>query len=202
MTTSSSPWLAALGPSHGELDPALADYFGTIPEGKVGRGHGVFTTVGTPRRWLWPVLAVLGRLGIVFPVWERDVRFEIENRPTAHGLTSTRVFHFSTGPKVMRDEVRWSRGRLLQGLGTPAFLVVELAASAVDGRLELRSRRTFLRFRGATLRLPIAPSVHLVESVHRVAGGDRQHVSLVLELPVIGRIYEYAGTFEYGLGPA
>ncbi len=80
--------------------------------------------MGTPRRWLWPVLALLGRAGIVFPVWERDVPFEVENRPTARGLAGIRTFRFGTGSRVMVDEVRWSGGRLLQGLGSPALLVV------------------------------------------------------------------------------
>ena len=39
------------------LHPRLRTYFGPVPPGHVGRGEGVFTVVGTPRRWLWPVLA-------------------------------------------------------------------------------------------------------------------------------------------------
>jgi hypothetical protein len=198
VTTADSPWRAALGGRHGELDPALRTYFDTIPEGSVGRGRGVFTTVGTPRRWLWPLLAVLGRAGIAFPVWERDVPFEVENVPTARGLAGIRTFRFGTGTRVMVDEVRWHGGRLLQGLGSPALLVVELTASVVDGHLELRSHRTAIRLGGRAFWLPFAPSVRLAE--HRA--GDRQHVSLVLEAPLVGRIYEYEGEFEYRIEPA
>ena len=69
-----SPWEAALGDRLDELDPALRAYFSAIPDGSVGRGSGVFDQVGTPRRWLWPVLAILGRTGIVFPVWAPTLR--------------------------------------------------------------------------------------------------------------------------------
>ncbi len=53
-----------LGDELEALHPHLSDYFSLIPVGKIGRGRGVFATVGTPRRWLYPVLAVLGRLGV------------------------------------------------------------------------------------------------------------------------------------------
>ena len=43
---------------------------------------GTFDRVGTPRRWLWPVLRVLQRRRILFPVWEHDVPFTIENART------------------------------------------------------------------------------------------------------------------------
>jgi hypothetical protein len=33
--TAGSPWRAALGARHGELDPTLRTYFDTIPEGSV-----------------------------------------------------------------------------------------------------------------------------------------------------------------------
>ena len=67
------------------LHPRLRTYFGPVPPGHVGRGEGVFAVVGTPRRWLWPVLAWLARDGVVFPVWERDVPFTVENRPVRVG---------------------------------------------------------------------------------------------------------------------
>lgn len=67
------------------LHPALRTYFGPVPPGHVGRGAGVFTVVGTPHRWLWPVLAWFARDAVMFPVWERDVPFTVENRPVHVG---------------------------------------------------------------------------------------------------------------------
>ncbi|TPX05428.1 DUF4166 domain-containing protein, partial [Schumannella luteola] len=76
-----APWAAALGDDLEQLSPALQDYFGGAPYGAHGIGDGVFTSVGTPRRWLWPLLAVLGRWNVVWPVWEADVPFTIVNVP-------------------------------------------------------------------------------------------------------------------------
>src|SRR5690606_6096820 len=66
-----APWAAALDGRVDQLSPALQAYFGGVPYGAHGIGEGVFTTVGSPRRWLWPLLALLGRWNVVWPVWER-----------------------------------------------------------------------------------------------------------------------------------
>jgi hypothetical protein len=70
------------------LHPRLRAYFGAIPPGHVGRGEGVFRVVGTPRRWLHPLLALFARDAVMFPVWERDVPFTVENRPARVGRGS------------------------------------------------------------------------------------------------------------------
>ena len=92
-----SPWEAALGDALAQLHPRLRAYFSPIPIGKVGRGRGTFEVVGTPRRWLWPVLWLLGRDGVVFPVWEHDVAFTVENRWDGGILRATRTFEFRNG---------------------------------------------------------------------------------------------------------
>jgi hypothetical protein len=80
-----SPYeLSAPGHVLARLHPRLRTYFAAVPVGHVGR-EGLFAVVGTPRRWLWPVLALLARDGVVFPVWERDVPFTVENRPARVG---------------------------------------------------------------------------------------------------------------------
>ena len=156
-----SPWQLALGARLQELDPALADYFSTIPEGTVGRGSGVFDHVGTPRRWLWPLFSVLSRAAIVFPVWERQVPFEVVNVPGDGAVRATIAFGFGHGPRVMRHEVRSTALRL--------------------------------RLARAHIRVPLAPRILLVER----SDGNRQRVEFVMTAPLIGRIYSYAGTFDY-----
>jgi len=129
------------------LHPRLRTYFGPIPPGHVGRGEGVFDVVGTPRRWLWPVLAQLARDGVVFPVWERDVPFTVENRPArvgrgpvgrearctpgtpvatarpgpgAAGLVAVRAhrtFRFRSGDRTMVDAITAEPVGLLDHLG-------------------------------------------------------------------------------------
>ncbi|MET3451881.1 DUF4166 domain-containing protein [Curtobacterium sp. 1544] len=77
-----SPYELSISPDVlARLHPRLRTYFGPIPPGQVGRGEGVFDVVGTPRRWLRPVLAWFARDAVMFPVWERDVPFTVENRP-------------------------------------------------------------------------------------------------------------------------
>ncbi|GMA30395.1 hypothetical protein GCM10025875_03870 [Litorihabitans aurantiacus] len=75
-----SPYAAALGPEIAQLHPTLRRYFATIPPGNRGVGEGVFDVAGTPRRWLWPLLRLLQRHGVVLAGWERDVSFRIVNR--------------------------------------------------------------------------------------------------------------------------
>lgn len=193
-----SPWRLALGPRLAELDPALASYFSDIPAGSAGRGAGVFDVVGTPRRWLWPVLAVLARAGIAFPVWQHDVPFEVRNEPGDGAVRATLEFRFPNGTRVMRHEIRMTPRGLVDLLGTRGRLESRLRARPVDGRLELESTATALRLGRLRLPIPLAPRVRLVE---RREGG-RQRVELALTAPVVGRIYEYAGSFDYRIEAA
>ncbi len=188
-----SPWELALRGRLRSLDPALADYFSTIPAGSVGRGSGTFDVVGTPRRWLWPVFAVLGRAAIAFPGWERDVPFEVVNVPGEGCVRATLAFGFCGGERVMRHEIRMTPRGLVDVLGTHGRLEAALVADAVDGRLELGSTGVRLRLGALRLPLPLAPRIHLVER----RDGDRQRVEFSMTAPLVGRIYEYAGTFGY-----
>jgi len=194
---SRSPWQRALGASMADLDPGLRAYFGSIPEGYVGRGEGVFDVVGTPKRWLWPAFALLARDGVVFPVWEHAVPFTVTNRPTPRGtVVATRVFRFPAGDAVMSDEIGMTKEGLTDRLGRHGLVSARFDAAVVGGRLTLTSTDAVLRF--GPLRFPLgilAPRVSLVERTD----GDRQHVSLRMTLPLIGTIYEYSGSFTYAL---
>jgi hypothetical protein len=193
-----SPWELALGAELLELDPALATYFSTIPVGSVGRGTGTFEQVGTPRRWLWPVYAVLARAAIAFPVWERDVPFEVVNVPGDDAVRATVAFGFERGERVMRHEIRMTPRGLVDALGTRGRLEAELAPQAVSGGLEVRSTRMRIRFGGARIPIPFAPRIRLVER----RDGSSQRVEFTMTAPLIGRIYRYAGTFSYRIVPA
>ncbi|CAN5172178.1 hypothetical protein BH11ACT5_BH11ACT5_00280 [soil metagenome] len=190
-----SPWERALGREAQGLDPGLRSYCGTIPLGSVGRGEGVFDVVGTPRRWLWPVLSVLALDGIVFPVWEHAVPFTVTNQPTTRGtVQARRVFHFESGDATMTDEIGITASGLTDRLGEHGLVSSTLVPSVVGGRLVLRSTGVTLRL--GPVRVPLgvlSPRVTLVERTE----GERQHVSLRLSFPVIGTIYEYAGSFSY-----
>lgn len=194
---SPSPWEVALGAGLDELDPGLRGYFAAIPAGSVGLGSGVFERVGTPRRWLWPVLAVLAQDGILFPVWERDVPFTVVNRAAPDGLPAvlaTRTFRFGRGDRDMVDEISFD-GQLVDRLGRHRRLEVDLAPRVIDGMLELTSTAARVRFGRLAIRIPFAPTVRLTERADAKTG--LQHVSLTLDLGVLGRIYEYSGSFTY-----
>ena len=188
-----SPWQHVLGVAPAGLHPRLRDYFSAIPAGSVGRGSGTFARVGTPRRLLWPVLALLARDGIVFPVWARDVPFAIENRFDGEVLRARRTFRFARGDRVMVDAVVARDGRIVDRLGRGGTVRAELAAGVEDGALVLRSVR--IAWRG--IPIPFAPRVTLVERWDDAS--ERQHVALTLDAPLIGRVYEYAGRFDYAV---
>ena len=188
-----SPWQRVLGPAGTGLHPRLRAYVAAIPPGRVGRGRGVFDRVGTPRRWLWPVLGMLGRSGIVFPVWAHGVPFAIENRLDGDVLRARRAFRFADGERVMVDAVTAGDGRIVDRLGRAGALRADLAASVEGGALVLRSVRT--SWRG--IPIPLAPRVTLVERWDDASG--RQHVALTLDAPLIGRVYEYEGRFDYAV---
>jgi hypothetical protein len=45
--------------------------------------------------------------------------------------------------------------------------------------------------------IPLAPRVELREE----SAGEHQRVSLVMTAPIVGRIYEYSGQFDYAIAP-
>lgn len=170
------------------LHPRLADYFA----GTGGVGHGVFDLVGSPRRWLWPVLWVLGRQGVVFPFWG-SAPFTVINRRLDAALTATRTFHFPGGDSSMIDLMSVVGGELYDELGIKRRYRARLTGSVVDGALQLSS--TSLSVRLGRAHLPLPAQVTVLERWD--AASDSQHVSVVITAPVIGRVYEYSGYFTY-----
>ncbi len=199
------------------LHPRLATYFGAIPPGHVGRGEGVFDVVGTPRRWLWPLLAWFARDAVMFPVWERDVPFTVENRPARvrrgrgdrkarPAVRAHRTFRFRSGSRTMVDAITAEPDGLVDHLGrhgrVSARLRAEVDAHGPDaGALRLVSTRVTFRALGREVRLPalIAPRVTLKERFDDEA--DLQRVSLVLSAPLVGTLYRYEGAFRYEIAP-
>lgn len=193
-----SPYARALGERIHELHPRLRAYFEAVPDGAVGVGHGVFQVVGTPRRWIWPVLRVLERRGVVAAGWEHDVPFDVENRTIASRSIGERTFHFTRGPWVMRDAVALTRhGRVVDELGEPGLVSACFDVDVADGALHLTSRAVGLRLGRLRVRLPraFAPVVRLTERFDDTL--DRQRVDLTIDAPLLGRVYEYRGDFTY-----
>jgi hypothetical protein len=200
-----SPYQAVLGEDLAGLHPRLQAYFSAIPAGSHGFGRGVFDTVGTPRRWLWPALAVLARAGVVFPVWQRDVPFTVVNRPVGASawpaVTADRFFALAGGGRLMRDVISSDASGLHDRLGFPARLDTRLEASVSAGALRLRSTRVTFLAGGLRIRFPrrLAPVVELTESFDDALGTQR--IALTVRAPLIGTIYQYAGSFDYAIRP-
>jgi hypothetical protein len=195
-----APWARALGDRVTELSPALQAYFGGVPEGSRGVGEGVFTRVGTPRRILWPLLAILGRWNVVWPGWEQQVPFTVINVSTPHGLVSQRKFHFAKGDRTMTDRILFTPRGLRQRLGTGERLAVALRVEPDADGLRITSDRVGIRILGLRFSLPAAWSPRITAQERTLPDG-RQHVSLTLDAPVLGRLYEYAGAFSYRIEP-
>jgi len=195
-----SPYLRALGEDRSRLHPGLATYFSAVPRGAVGVGTGVLRRVGTPRRWLWPVLRMLQGRGAVLAGWYADVPFTVRNRTIAGRALAERTFHLPEGDWIMRDAVTvLPHGMLVDRLGEPPVLAAAFDADVDAGSLRLRSTALGIRLGGLRIRLPkpVAPVIRLCESIDESTG--RQRVELTVDAPLLGRIYEYDGTFTYRL---
>lgn len=198
MHDASSPYAQALGDRLTQLHPRLREYFSTIPEGYVGIGEGVFSRVGTPRRWLWPLLRPLHERGVIYAGWQLSVPFRVTNRQVAGRVVSAREFLLPGQAWTMRDAVSLRPyGRLVDELGEPGIVAASFDVEVRDGALRLVSRATGFRFGRVRIRVPrlVGPVVRLVESFDDAA--VRQRVSVTIDVPLLGRIYEYSGDFRY-----
>jgi hypothetical protein len=198
-----SPYAAALAGRLAELHPALQRYFAAIPEGHVGIGDGVFDVVGTPRRWLWPFLRLVQGRGVVFAGWEHGVPFRVVNRTEDGRALARREFLLPGGAWTMADSVSPAAGGgVVDTLGVPPTVAAVFDVSVRGGALLLESRAIGVRWGRLRVRLPrfAAPLVRLRESYD--AASERQRVEVTIEAPVIGRVYEYRGTFTYRVEPA
>lgn len=204
-----SPYELTVGSALDDLHPVLRRYFGAIPSGQRGHGSGVFEAVGTPRRWLWPALRILAAQGILFPVWEKNVPFTVVNAPLTDrdgrtAVVAVRRFHLLNGAESMIDAITAENpgpDGLVDHLGIDRRLRVRLSARVVRGELHLHSTGVEVRVGRQFFALPqlIAPLVTLVERFDDSADGGEgaQRVSVRVEAPFLGRLYEYTGTFRY-----
>jgi hypothetical protein len=97
----------------------------------------------------------------------------------------------------MTDAITAESSGLIDHLGTSRRLLARLEPRIVDGHLDLTSTALYVRFRRSRIRVPrlVAPVVTLVERVDDASG--RQHVSVTIDSPQLGRLYEYSGSFTY-----
>ena len=193
-----SPYERALGSRLSELHPVLQRYFAAIPAGSVGIGEGVFERFGTERWWLRPVLGWLARRHVIVPGMHHRVPFRIENRTVAGQQTAARTLTLESGTWTMVDAVSLSEsGHVVDALGRPAVVEAAFAVAADDGGLSLRSRGVTVQVGPVRLPVPKAIRPVIALSERYVAEVALQYVRLTVDVPVLGRVYEYNGSFTY-----
>ena len=97
----------------------------------------------------------------------------------------------------MVDEIGVTSGTLDDRLGRPVRAVAVFRASIREGGLRLRSERVTLVAGRLRLRVPraVAPLIVLTERFDEHE--DRQRVAITVTMPIVGRVYQYAGWFRY-----
>lgn len=188
-----SVYQRVLGPEFGRLAPPLQHYFGPVPPGGVGRGEGVFEVAGSRWRFLRPVLHLFARRRVIFPEYDTDVPFDIENRYDGSDLVAVRRFRFPGIVREMHDRMSVRAGRLVDRLGARAGLEVTLDATVADGGMVLAS--SGLAWCAGRWRIPL-PHVARVTVTERVCAG-RQRVDVAVRVPVAGEVFGYGGSFVY-----
>ena len=197
MNTPISPYAATLGDRRASLHPTLVSYFDTIPEGHVGFGDGVFEVVGTPRRWLHPFLRFFESRGVVPAGYWRDVAFTVENRTVGGSARAIRTFALPHGAFEMTDVVTRTDRGVIDTLGSPPTVAAAFRVDVDAGALMMRSTRVGLRIGSLRITIPAwcQPKVRLIERFDEPT--NKQRMSLTIDAPVIGRVYEYRGWFTY-----
>ena len=205
MARAQSPYEAVLGDAFSLLHPRLRGYFSAIPPGSLGNGEGVFATVGTPRRWLHPFIRALAGQDVMFPIWQHDVAFVVTNSPLVDAgrpaVAAVRTFRLARGDRVMRDLIVATPKGLVDILGRSRRFRVLFAAQVVDGGLNLESRRVAVRIGRRHFVIPSFAAPRVLLSERFSPEDDRQHVDVTVEVPGLGRVYEYAGSFRYKIEP-
>lgn len=147
----------------------------------------------------------------MFAVWERNVPFSVVNRPAvdAQGrvaVLGSRRFELTSGDRTMVDAITAGADGLLDHLGAKRRFSARFAARAVDGALLLDSTAVSVRIGRVRVQVPrwVAPRIALIERIDDATG--EQNVAVTIDFPIVGRVYEYAGSFRYeirqGEGPA
>ncbi|GAA3212733.1 DUF4166 domain-containing protein [Microbacterium terregens] len=192
-----SVYQRVLGDRFALLDPSLRTYFGPLPHGMVGVGHGVFEFAGSRRRILTPAFAWMAWRHIIFPEHESAVPFTVVNSyGSDRTLTAVRTFFFARRTRVMADSMTVVGGQLVDRLGRRGGLEVTLGVSVRDGGLRMESGTLRLRIAGLRVRLPRIAIMTLDERAHPTEAG-RQQIDARIRAPLLGEVFRYSGSFTY-----
>ena len=150
------------------------------------------------------LLRVFSGPGVMLSAYERDVPFQIVNRPTREssrpGLEAERCFEFRCGRQRFVDVLRVGLlpGTLVNTLGRDGRIDVLLKCSVTpDGSLRLRSRAARIRIGPKKFTLPRLFSVKVEAIEGWDAKSERHTISVHVRNPLVGTVLRYRGSFKY-----
>jgi hypothetical protein len=193
-----------LGDHVDRMQPELSDYVDGVHRGDAGIGRGEYSFAGPSRGWLAPLFALAAPTHALFGERGRAVGLTVVNVPhrDAHGrvcLSSTRSFAFYGVTRTMEDTMLAGRDGLLHDfLGRRRFLEVSLRLGvSAEGWLRMRSVGTWLWLGRMRVPVPLIFSARVDLTERWDAESGSQGVEVTLTHPVLGRVFEYRGSFVY-----
>lgn len=207
-----SVYQLALGPDFRLLQPELQQYFSLSPaarnDGGVtvsGVGSGTFDVAGCPVPVLRPFLGLASSDNALFPEYQHQVPFTIENRASlaAGGqpqLTAIRTLHFENRTRIMEDRTSWddALGTAVGALGRSGRLLTDLTCSVGSGgRMRIVSRRSRLAAGRRSVLLPLLFDAAAFTEQWWDESDQRFRIRTKVIQRQFGTVLEYDGSFTY-----
>ena len=186
------------------LQPQLSNYVDGAVRGDAGVGRGAYEFAGPSKRWLAPLFTLATRTNALFGERGSNVGLTVVNVPHSDRrgrvcLSSTRSFAFPGVTRTMEDTMLAGRDGLLHDfLGRRRFLEVSLRLGlSSQGWLRMRSVGTWVWIGRLRVPLPRIFSARVDLTERWDSATASQKVDVTLTHPVLGRVFEYRGSFTY-----
>jgi hypothetical protein len=209
-----SVYQRALGRDFSLLQPELQQYFSLALGAESddaatvsGVGSGSFDVAGCPVPSLRPLLRLTSSDHALFPEYQHNVPFSIENRASlsADGqpqLTAVRTLHFENRTRIMEDQTSWDDklGKAVGALGRSGRLLTDVTCSVgADGRMRIISRRSRLAAGRRSVRLPLLFEAAAFTEQWWDAAEHRFRIRTKVVQRQFGTVLEYDGSFTYSV---
>jgi hypothetical protein len=214
MRTAESVYQRALGADFARLQPELQQYFSLAPAAEnddgatvSGVGSGTFDVAGCPVPVLRPFLGLTSSDNAMFPEYQHEVPFTIENRASQNAagqpqLTALRTLHFHNRPRIMEDLTSWddNLGTAVGALGRSGRLLTDVMCSVgTGGRMRIISRRSRLAAGRRSVRLPLLFDAAAFTEQWWDESGHRFRIRTKVIQRQFGTVLEYDGSFTYSV---
>ena len=209
-----SVYQLALGPDFPRLQPELQEYFSLAPPGghdggatASGVGSGMFDVAGCPVPAMRPFLGLTSGDNALFPEYQHDVPFSIENRASVNAsgqpeLSAVRTLGFHDRTRIVEDRTSWDDDlrRPVGALGRSGRLLTDVACSVgADGRMRLASRRCRISAGPLTIGLPLLLDAAAFTEQWWDGSEGRFRIRTKVIQRQLGTVLEYSGSFTYSM---